>query len=224
MKPASLPLWRLAAATLAALALHGPARAADEPYELTVWADARFDTDGKLAKLAFLDAEGYPPLFLERLRQRVAAARIQPPQDNGAPATLQTGLGVQVTITPGRDGQPGQVALRGLRIEPLAIKRYAASYPDEVARTGGWKGSVSALCTVGASGQCEQIDVSALPGMPESVRRFARVSMEGWRFIPVHINGKPVASQIQMTFNLNTDDSMPEDFRVPKFDRLSRVR
>ena len=125
-------------------------------------------------------------------------------------------------ITPGRGS--GTVKLDALAMEPLPIKRYMASLPADVALTDGWDGRVDAFCLVGVDGSCKTITVSALPGMPESVRRFARVSMEQWRFEAQQVNGKAIETEVGVRFNLRAPVGAPEDFRQDKFERIQQRR
>ena len=96
--------------------------------------------------------------------------------------------------------------------------------PYDVAQTAGWQGEVQALCTVGSKGRCTTIDVKALPGIPESVRRFARASLEGWTFEPQQVNGKPIDGEYTLRLQLNTLDDAPEDFRRDKFQKIFNSR
>jgi hypothetical protein len=73
-------------------------------------------------------------------------------------------------------------------------------------------------------GRCRQIEVTALPGMPDSVRRFMRASLEGWVFEPQQLDGQPIEGEYTLRVQLNTLDDAPEDFRQDKFQRLLRNR
>ena len=55
----------------------------------------------------------------------------------------------------------------------------------------------------GPEGLCHKIDVKMLPGMPESVRRFAKASFEGWVFEAQRVNNRPVEGQVSMRFALS---------------------
>ena len=61
-------------------------------------------------------------------------------------------------------------------------------------------------------------------GMPESVRRFARVSLEQWRFEAQQVNGKPIVTEVGVRFNLSAPVGAPEDFRQDKFERIQQRR
>ena len=86
------------------------------------------------------------------------------------------------------------------------------------------RGAVRATCTVGTEGRCTTIDVKALPGIPESVRRFAKASLEGWIFEPQQVNGKPIDGEYTLRLHLNTLDDLPQDFRQDKFQKIFNSR
>ncbi|HYD82119.1 MAG TPA: energy transducer TonB [Paucimonas sp.] len=192
------------------------------PYQVTVWAQVLFDTSGKASEIDIADESSYPARFLENIRARLANARIPAPSDEGAPATFKTGVQMNFTVTPGEAG--GSVRMDGLRMSPLPTKTYYASYPKDIGGTAGWQGKITAMCTVGTEGVCTSFDVKAVPGMPESVRRYAKASLERWTFVPQEVNGKPVAGEFALNLRFETTDTMPQDFREPKFDRILRGR
>ena len=211
--------WMAAAAVAALLA--GPAGAADSlnPYPVSVWSRVLFGVDGKPQSYAVVDEDQYPARFVENVKQRVAQASIQPPLVDGKPATLQSGVEMRFVVTPKPEGG-GSVRVAGLWVGALPLKRYLASYPADIAATGGWEGEVTGVCTVGVNGRCRTVDVLATAGMPESVRRYAKVTLDGWQFEPQQVDGKPVESEYRLVMRLNTLDSAPEDFRQDKFQRL----
>jgi hypothetical protein len=137
------------------------------------------------------------------------------------PATLRSGVEIRFTVRPAAAGS-GTVRVDGLSVRAMPVKTYYASYPKDIKRTGGWEGEVTGICTIGIDGRCGSIEVVALPGMPESVRRYAKASLEGWQFEPQEIDGKPVESEFKMSLRLHTLDNVPEDFRQDKFQRLLR--
>ena len=79
---------------------------------------------------------------------------------------------------------------------------------------------MKASCKVDATGRCDAVHVEALAGVPESARRWAKESMEGYQFEPQRVNGRAVPGEATVNFRLSKRDAFPEDFRVPKFDRL----
>ncbi|TDP62738.1 energy transducer TonB [Roseateles toxinivorans] len=194
----------------------------DEPYSVSVWARLLFGPDGKPAEYAILDEDKYPAKFVENVKVRLARAVIPPPHIDGIPTTLRTGVELRFTVT--RTAQGGSVRVDGIAMGPLPVKQYFASYPRDVARSGGWQGDVTGVCTVGVDGRCRSIEVAALPGIPESVRKFMRASLEGWEFEPQLLDGQPVEGQYTLKMRLNTLDDAPEYFREDKFLRVLRSR
>lgn len=209
------------AAVAAALVSALPARAADplSPYPVSVWSRVLFGADGKPQSLEVVDEDQYPARFVENVRQRVAQASIQPPLVDGKPATLRSGVEMRFTVTPKAEGG-GSVRVDGLSVGALPLKKYLAAYPADIAATGGWEGEVTGVCTIGVNGRCRTVDVVANAGMPESVRRYAKVTLDGWLFEPQQVNGQPIESEYRLVMRLNTLDSAPEDFRQDKFQRL----
>ena len=205
-----------------AFAQQADAQETRDTYSVSVWARVLFGPDGKPSDYAIVDEDKYPPKFAENVKARVALARVPPPQAGGRPVTLRSGVELQFTITPTPQG--GNVRLTGLSLGPMPTKRYLASYPKDTAQTGGWEGEVTGICTIGIEGRCRSIEVEALPGMPESVRRFARASLERWEFEPQEVDGKPIEGEYKLRVRLNTLDNAPEDFREDKFLRLLRTR
>jgi hypothetical protein len=126
-------------------------------------------------------------------------------------------------VTP-QAGGSGQVRVNGLSMGALPIKRYFASYPKDVSKTGGWTGEVEGICKIGVDGRCAAIEVSALPGMPDSVRRYAKASLEGWTFAPQEVDGKPIEGEFVLRLVLNTLDDAPENFKQDKFLRILNSR
>lgn len=198
------------------------AQTASAPYSVSVWARVLFGTDGKPIEYAIIDEEKYPRKFAENVRARVARAVVPPPEVQGRQATLRTGVELQFLVTPTADG--GTVRLQGVSMGPIPVKRYQASYPTDIAQSGGWTGEASAVCEVDVTGRCSTIEVKALPGMPESVRRYMRASLEQWEFEPQRLDGTPIPGQYALSIRFNTLDSAPEDFREDKFLRVLRNR
>ena len=221
-----IPLRSRCAALLLALAAWPLASAANEsdgkPYLVSVWSLVLFDTSGQAKEIEVADASRYSAQFLDNVRSRLAKARVPPPQEGGAAATFKSGVRMEFLMTPSAAG--GSARVVGLNVAPLPTKTYFASYPKDVASSEGWEGAVSATCTVGVDGRCSAVMVKALPGMPDSVRRFAKASLEGWTFLPQELNGKPVVGEYELTVNLRTTEGAPEDFRENKFDRILRSR
>lgn len=222
--PASLAA-ALAASPLqaAAAGTASVAAAADAPYTLEVWSNVLFGPEGTATEITLIDEASYPAAFAGNVKARLARAKVPPPQRDGQPTTLRTGVMMRFEITPAAGGG-GQVRVAGLSVSPLPLKRYYASYPKDIAGSAGWQGEVEGLCTVAVDGRCRSIEVKALPGIPESVRRYARVSLEGWTFAPQELGGQPIEGEYRLRLQLNTLDDQPEDFRDDKFERLKRIR
>jgi outer membrane biosynthesis protein TonB len=215
---------RLAALALATLSI-GPAWAADPlaPYPVSVWSRVLFGPDGKPQSLDVVEADQYPAGFVQNVKQRVAQASIQPPLVDGKPVTLRSGVEMRFVITPKPEGGAA-VRVDGLSITALPVKRSLPAYPADIAATGGWEGEITGVCTVGTNGRCRKVDLVVNAGMPESVRRYAKVAFDGWEFEPQEVDGKPVESEYRLVMRLNTLDAAPEDFRQDKFLRVTKGR
>jgi hypothetical protein len=207
------------AALLAVMTAQAGAAQDPKPYRVSVWSRVLFGADGKPAEYAIVDEDKYPAQFVENVRSRLANASIQPPVVDGHAATLRSGVEMRFTVRPAAEGS-GTVRVDGLSVRALPLKTYYASYPKDIKKTGGWEGEVTGVCMIGIDGRCGSIEVVALPGMPESVRRYAKASLEGWQFEPQEIDGKPVESEFRLNLRLHTLDNVPEDFRQDKFQRL----
>ncbi len=214
----------LALLSLVAVTLSPQAFAQDsmEPYPVSVWARVLFGTDGKPVEYALVDEAQYPAKFAENLKQRVAKAHIRPPEVDGKPATLRSGVELRFNVTPNAQG--GIVKFEGISMDALPVKKYYASYPKDIAMTEGWDGKATGVCKIGINGRCASIEVEALPGMPVSVRKHVRASLEQWEFEPQQINGKPVEGEFKLSIHYQTLDKAPEDFREDKFLRLLKSR
>jgi hypothetical protein len=209
----------------AEVALPGPAAAAavpSEPYTLDVWASVLFGPDGRARRFRVVEADRHPDAFIAQVEDRLLRARIAPPLQQGQPASFRTGVQLRYRVTPREGG--GDVTLQGLAMAPLPTRVYFAAYPQDIGRVGGWTGAVTALCRVGVEGRCTQIEVQALPGMPESVRRYARASLEGWTFEPQELAGQPVPGEYSLHLQFETGDDRPDDIRWRNIDSINRGR
>lgn len=211
--------FRMCWAVVGLVALQAVAADAAAPYPVSVWTRVLFGVDGKPAEYTVVDEDKYPAQFVENVKSRVAQAKIQPPVVDGKPVTMRSGVEMRFTVTPNAEGG-GSVRVDGLSVGPIPLNRSLAHYPADIAASGGWEGQVLGICTVGVNGRCRTVDVVAQPGMPDSVRRYARASLDGWVFEPQRVDGKPVESEYRLLMYLNTLDSTPEDFRQDKFERL----
>jgi hypothetical protein len=213
-------------ATVVGLALLTPpcsAQASGEPYTVEVWATVLFGIDGKPLEYTVADESKYPAKFMESVKMRLERARVPAADGAELPKTLRTGVRLDFLVTPNNQGG-AEVRMNGLSIGPRPVTRYYASYPKDIGRTGGWVGEVKGICKVGVEGRCASIEVETLPGMPESVRRYARASLKGWSFDPQQVDGSPIGGEYVMRLRLNTLDNMPENFRQDKFLRILNTR
>ncbi len=222
-KAGRVPLLVLALAlALPSHSQQSPARGGQDSYEVSVWFRVLFGTDGLPLEQTMIDETSYPAAFVENVKARVARARVPPPLLEGRPATLQSGVELRFAIT--TEAGRGSVRLSGVSIGPMPIRRYIAKYPEDIESQGGWQGGATGICTVGIEGRCTHIEVVALPGMPESVRRHVRASLERWEFEPQRLGGVPLVGEYSLSIAYDTIDATPEDFRQDKFLRMLRNR
>jgi hypothetical protein len=212
-----LCLWACAAAA------QGPAGAATEPYQVTVQARVVFGSDGRAQSVRVVDADTQPAAFTAAVQERLSKARIPPPTLQDQPATLATGVSMFLQVTPGASG--GQVRVLGLQMHPLSLAMRLVAMPDDAFLAGETERQVTVVCEVDVQGRCAQASAQGLPGVPESVRRWARLTTENWRFEPQTLNGEPIPGRYEVTLVVTSDPSlMPEDFRQSKFERTVRGR
>ena len=198
MRPTSLLCSALL--VVSALVAAVPAQAADEPYEIVVWADADYAASGELTSLEFIDAKDYPEPFLANLRSRIEAREYTAPVVDGQPARFETGVRVTITITPGAGG--GQVKIDEIVDGARVLRMTAARAPTNV-QGNQWSGVVLARCIITAKGRCNLADVVERSGLDgSSATSFAKGTLEGWRFKPQRVNGKPVESELIVPLKL----------------------
>ena len=58
--------------------------------------------------------------------------------------------------------------------------------------------------------------------MPESVRKYAKASLEHWEFEPQRLDGQPIEGEYEVRIRLETVDGKPQDFREDRFRRILR--
>lgn len=174
------------------------ARADDAPYEVIVWADAKYDAAGALTSLEFPQAGEYSPALLGNLRNRIAARPAAPKLDGDVPATYETGVRVALTITPAT----GTVAVDDISDMPLVLRMTQGRFTEDMAAgASAWDGRVLASCTVSVKGRCGAVEVLTGTGeAPEEARRIAKTSLAGWRFEPQKVGGKPVEGKAVVPF------------------------
>lgn len=216
--------WPRIGALLAAWAIAAGAAAQDsaQPERASVWTRVLFDAAGRVAEAAVVEPQRYPDDFVRQIVARVSAATITPPQAGGQPATLRTGMEVQVELTPGPQG--ATVRVLGVRAGPIPMFRKLAALPRELRQHPGWEGEVTGICTVGIDGRCSAIEVQAPPGAPESYRRRMKASLEMWEFEPQQVNGQPVEGRHVLRLRSKVLEAHPQDFRQDRFERILRQR
>jgi hypothetical protein len=180
------------------------------PQELSVWARVQFGADGKPTDFAIADEARYPPKLVENVKARLARATVEPPMAEGQPATMRTGVEVRFEIVKSEQGTTVKAA--GLTISPFPLVKDAGA---ETLKIGGWKGEVTVVCQVGVEGKCVSTEIVASPAPPENLRRYAKTSLDKWRFEPQQVGGKPVQSEYRhRIIVLDTADyKAPDDFR-----------
>lgn len=203
---------RIALAAAALMVLGGGA-VADDSYRVTAVFDTLFDAQGQIAGLRPHDEAAYPAAFWDVVRQRVGSLRIPPPTDafTGRAASLSTGLYVTLQVTPDQQGD-GVLKIVDLNVKPLVLWREHAAFPQDLLRAAGWTGAVEAECVVGVDGRCGNVKLKSLPGMPLSLLRWARETMELWVFEPPRVNGRPIMAPTRESFDLETPDIAPVNF------------
>ena len=193
-----------------------------DSYRVSVWAMVEFGHDGRAANVSIVDADQYPAAFVANVKQRLAGARVPPPEADGKPAVLKSGVELRFMVTPTAAG--GTVRVDGIAIGPMPTKKYFASFPEELKRVRGWEGEVRGSCSVTPQGRCGAIDIETYPGMPESVRKYGKASLEQWQFEPQRLNGQPVAGDYSVRIWLRNNDQAPDDLRQDRFLKILRAR
>ena len=174
------------------------ARAADAPYEVVVWADAKYDATGALSSLEFPQAKDYAPALVDNLRNRIAARPASPKLDGDVPATFETGVRVTLTVTP----ETGSVAVDEIVDMPRVLRMTQARFTEDMAAgASAWDGRVMASCTVTVKGRCSAVEIlSDSSDVPDEARRIAKRALLEWRFEPQKVGGKPVEGQAVVPF------------------------
>lgn len=187
------------------------AQAADEPYEVVVWADAEYSAAGELVELEFVGAKEYPEAFLANVRNRIVAREYTAPVVDGQPATFETGVRVTLTVTPGAGG--GQVKIDEIADSARVLRMSAAKRPANV-NSMDWNGTVVARCTVTVKGRCNLAEVMERSGLDAAAAgTFAKGSLEGWRFKPQRVNGNPIESDVVVPITLEAEGSVRPQIR-----------
>lgn len=203
-----------ALALLLAAALTPAVAAPDKPYTVAIWASVEIGVEGTVTASEIKKPSDYPAPFLAAVEKRIAALRIEPPTDAGAPATLRSGLLLSYTVTPSATG--GSVSLDSMSLSPLPVREQFAPYPRELSGPEDWKGKLTVSCLVGTDGMCGTIEVVSDNGvLPEPARRFARDSLQKWKFEPQRLNGKAVEARFSTVLDMTVEKTEIKDFRDP---------
>lgn len=173
-------------------------RAADAPYEVVVWADARYDATGALSSLEFPQAKDYAPALLGNLRTRIAARPASPKLDGDVPATFETGVRVTLTVTP----ETGSVSVDEIVDMPRILRMTSARFTEDMAAgASSWDGRVVGSCTVTVKGRCGAVEILQQSGnVPDEARVIAKRALSQWRFEPQKLGGKPIEAKVVLPF------------------------
>lgn len=173
-------------------------RAADAPYQVVVWADAKYDATGALSSLEFPQAKDYAPALLGNLRTRIAARPASPKLDGDVPATFETGVRVTLTVTP----ETGSVSVDEIVDMPRVLRMTTARFTEDMAAgASSWDGRVIGSCTVSVKGRCGAVEILADSGnVPDEARVIAKRALTQWRFEPQKLGGKPIEGKAVVPF------------------------
>ncbi len=195
-----------------------PARAADKPaapYTIAVWSDVSFTTEGGVAESQIIKETDYPAKFVDAVKTKIAAMRITPPEQDGKPAALRSGVRVTYLITPSASG--ASVSLQETLLAPLPVREIYAAFPKSLNREDSWQGRIDIRCEIDTSGQCLNPVMTADNGsLPEDARRFAKDSITKWKFAPQTLNGQAISGEFRMSFDIVPNPRQIEDFRDPR--------
>ncbi|HEY1397802.1 energy transducer TonB [Roseateles sp.] len=210
MRPGRLALLALAGALQ--FGGVGAVSAQEVQQPLNVWFDVLFDENGQAKEVVPIDEASQSPAFWQQMTARLQKAKIPPRQEDGKNASFRTGVRLYLNV----DKVKSTVAIRSMQMTPIPTKIAYAAYPKDAASNAGWEGELKMICRVGTDGTCVQTSVEMPAGMPESLRRYGRASMEQWRFKPQEVNGKAVEGEYVELMRLKTEDNLPVDFREPR--------
>lgn len=191
-------------------------------YRSDVWARVVFGVDGKALSQQMMGEDQLPAAFVDIVKTHLAAARVEPRSIDGKPATFTSGVRLQYEIT--RSSEGGSARLAQVQVAPLPLKRFYAAFPRELRGPNNWDGAFTATCLVSTEGVCSATSVKTLPGMPPSIHRYAKASLERWTFEPQRVDDMAVTGEYVLKLNMHTIATRPEDFRMNKFDRIQLRR
>lgn len=187
----------------------GGAAAQEVHQALHVWFDVLFDENGQVSRITPIDEASQPPAFWQGMTARLQKAKIPPRQVDGKNASFRTGVRLFLNV----DKEKSTVGIRSMEMLPIPTTIAYSSYPKDAGGSAGWEGEIKLTCKVGTDGTCVQGNVDMPAGMPDSLRRFGRTSMDQWRFQPQEVDGKPVEGEYVVQMKLKTLDDQPVDFR-----------
>ena len=195
-----------------------PAAAADKPaapYTIAVWSDVSFNSEGGVSESRILKEADYPMKFVDAVKAKIAAMRITPPEQDGKPGELRSGLRVSYLITPSATG--ASVSLQETLLAPLPVREIYAAYPKSLNREDSWQGRIDIRCEIDITGQCLSPVMTTDNGsLPEDARRFAKDSITKWKFAPQTLNGQAIPGEFRMSLDIVPNPRQIEDFRDPR--------
>lgn len=195
-----------------------PAAAADKPaapYTIAVWSDVSFNSEGGVSESRILKEADYPVKFVDAVKAKIAAMRITPPEQDGKPGELRSGLRVSYLITPSATG--ASVSLQETLLAPLPVREIYAAYPKSLNREDSWQGRIDIRCEIDITGQCLSPVMTTDNGsLPEDARRFAKDSITKWKFAPQTLNGQAIPGEFRMSLDIVPNPRQIEDFRDPR--------
>lgn len=203
-----------ALALLLAAAGHATARE-PAPYRVDVWSSVLFGPDGRAQAVRIVDEDELPEAFVEQVRVRLEAARVEPRQVDGRAVTFRTGVRMVFQVKPGK--KDGTVKLLGVEMAPLPTSQSFVAFPADIARSAGYEGAMTVVCHVSVDGRCGSTDIREAGALPPSARRWADASFERWRFEPQEVDGQPVAGEYAIRITMETEWPPREDFRQDRF-------
>jgi hypothetical protein len=195
-----------------------PAAAADKPaapYTIAVWSDVSFNSEGGVSESLILKEADYPVKFVDAVKAKIAAMRITPPEQDGKPGELRSGVRVSYLITPSASG--ASVSLQETLLAPLPVREIYAAYPKSLNREDSWQGRIDIRCEIDTAGQCLNPVMTTDNGsLPEDARRFAKDSITKWKFAPQTVNGQAIPGEFRISLDIVPNPRQIEDFRDPR--------
>ncbi len=185
------------------------------PYTIAVWSDVSFNSEGGVSESRILKEADYPVKFVDAVKAKIAAMRITPPEQDGKPGELRSGVRVSYLITPSASG--ASVSLQETLLAPLPLREVYVAFPKSLNREDSWKGRIDIRCAIDSDGQCQNPVMTSDNGsLPEDARRFAKDSISKWKFAPQTVNGQAIPGEFRMSMEIAPDPRAIEDFRDPR--------